>query len=559
MHPLVLFFFFTACLASKYCPLLGPVFPAAKHLSDSESFAAAKIHLSNTLDKAIKTSSILNSNTTSLSLQLFSTNDVDPLLEYYYTAPIIQNATTGVTKVDADSVFRIGSVTKVLTILVLLVEEGDAIFHEPITKYIPELRNAGVADDEIDSVRWDEVTIGELASQLSGIGRDYGFIDLSRFLPESQQRALGLPALPENEIPPCGSLGICTRAQFFEGMTKEHPAFPTSSTPVYSNAAYEILAFALEDMKNQSFESLLQRDIINPLHLHGTTYSKPHDKYGVIPRDPTSSFWDTDLGNVSAAGSVYSTATDMAALGRAILKSTLLPKPMTRRWLKPASHTSSLDLAVGWPWEILSFNQSRTLDLYTKLGDVGDYSAVFALSPEYGFGFIAMVAGDDSSDVTRQVADVVSNAALPALEDAAREEACCRFSGEYATDQANSSISITADDGPGLKVEHWINNSTDMFDSLKTLAQPIQLSNVSIRLYPTGLETKNRVSFRAITVDPFAPPGLGPVTSSCWSWVLIDRNLYGSVGLDEFVFDVDDEGNAVAVTPRGLRVSLERV
>jgi hypothetical protein len=54
-------------------------------------------------------------------------------------------------------------------------------FHEPVAKWVPELRdaakklrnNATMPNDKINHLRWDEVTIGELASHLAGVIREY--------------------------------------------------------------------------------------------------------------------------------------------------------------------------------------------------------------------------------------------------------------------------------------------------------------------------------------------------------------------------------------------------
>ena len=64
---------------------------------------------------------------------------------------------------------------------------GDSYFSEPVTRYVPELaaiatqsiNNNSVGYDEVDNVRWDDVTLRTLASQMAGIARD-GSLTLSR-------------------------------------------------------------------------------------------------------------------------------------------------------------------------------------------------------------------------------------------------------------------------------------------------------------------------------------------------------------------------------------------
>lgn len=267
----------------------------------------------------------------------------------------------------------------------------------------------------------------------------------------------------------------------------------------------------------------------------------------------------------------------MSTLGRAILDSNLLPRALTRRWMKPTTLTSSHAAAVGAPWEIFSFPheaEDRTIDLYTKSGDEGVYSSMIALSPDHDVGFTILVAGKNPTYVPLMFSDVVAAAIIPALEQAGKEEANKRFSGTYTSATMNSSMVIVTDDGPGLKVERWISNSTDMFDALAKAQNEGQHlssspSNMSIRLYPTGLyDMRRSISFRAIiqTLSPSSSSSSegkgtttgGPFMQSCMTWAEVDSLVYGSVGVDEFVFELDERGDASSVSPRALRVSLQR-
>ncbi|KAL2012232.1 hypothetical protein VTN00DRAFT_4950 [Thermoascus crustaceus] len=407
------------------------------------------------------TSDIFDANSTSFALEIFSPSDPNPLFHYYYTAPPIANSTSGVKTVDENTVFRIGSVSKLWTVYLFLIETGDARFDDPVAKYVPELRSAAAElskntterGDVIDFVQWEEVTIRELASHLSGIARDY----------------------------------------FFKGLLKSHPVVPTSSTPIYSNAAFQVLAYALEGITNQTYRSLLSKTIIEPLNLSRSSYSKPPDEYGIIPGDATTSWWNVSFGDETPAGGLYSSAKDTSTLGRAILNSTLLSPKVTRRLMKPVTHTSSLSLSVGAPWEIFSFEEAeigRVVDLYTKQGDVESYSSVIALSPDHNVGFTILGAGG----TVTALSDVVAAAIIPSLNQAGKEQADKTFSGTYSLTSSssssgghiNSSITITTDDGPGLKVDRWISNSTDMFTpmSLALGSQVLDSTDVSIRLYP---------------------------------------------------------------------------
>ncbi|KAJ9297425.1 hypothetical protein DTO217A2_8632 [Paecilomyces variotii] len=562
-----------AAQAVQYCPLLGPVFPPAVNPATSEAFNIASRNITRTLDELVQAaanssaSSILD-DTNSFTIQIYSASKTNPLFEYYHTAPLTSKASSGVHTVDEDTVFRIGSGSKLWTLLLFLIAGGEKHFNNPITEYIPELRKAArntagnttERNDLVDFTRWEDTTVLELASHLAGLGRDYGFLDLSLTAPSLTK--YGFPQLPQSEIPPCGAIAPCNRSQFFEGITKTHPMAPTSFTPIYSNAAIQILSYVLEAISGHTYGSLLSKHILEPLNMTRSYISTPPDQYGVIPGDATSSGWNIPAGDETPAGGLYSSTKDMTTLGRAILNNTLISPALTRRWMRPVTHTGSLDSSVGAPWEIYSFQgNGRVIDLYTKAGDLGSYSSMTALSPDHGVGFTILAAGDDTTSLVAVLSDLISAQLLPALEQAAKVEANTTYAGTYesVTATSNSSISISIDDGPGLRVEKWISNSVDMFDVVSSSALT-GISNPIIHLNPTGLHTPSQVSFRAIFVSPSdAGSGTGPFTKSCSTWELVDQSNYGNVGLDEFLFELDPTtGEVKSISPRALRETLPK-
>ena len=233
---LALFASASAQQPSTYCPLLGPVFPPPTYLSNDPTFAAAIQEITSTLDQATSNGSLSE---ISLSVQIFDASYAGPLLNFAYTADNI-NTTLGVSTVNQDTVFRIGSVSKLWTMVLLLAEEGLWPFQEPVARFIPELREAASEllwdprkrRNGIDYVHWGEISIGELASHLAGIARDCmhfplfflivndflltldaifldGELDLSGMA--SQLEQMGFPALLPYEIPPCGNPDPCSR------------------------------------------------------------------------------------------------------------------------------------------------------------------------------------------------------------------------------------------------------------------------------------------------------------------------------------------------------------
>lgn len=264
------------------------------------------------------------------------------------------------------------------------------------------------------------------------------------------------------------------------------------------------------------------------------------------------------LTSQPSAGGFFSSVQDMATVGQAILNSTLLTPDTTRRWLKPVAHTSSLDQSIGAPWEIFSFQEPRLIDLYTKSGDLGSYSSMLALSPDHDVGFTILAAGDSSGAAVRAISDLLGKPLLRGLDQVAKENARQSFVGTYALPDGSSQICLTTDDGPGLKVDRWTSDSKNVFTAFMQILGVKDPSKLEIRLYPTGLSSPGKISFRAVPVNLEETLSTGPFTGSCSSWSAVGGQVYGNVAVDEFVFDVNDEHEVLSVSPRALRVTLPK-
>ncbi|KAJ5847969.1 hypothetical protein N7455_011926 [Penicillium solitum] len=532
------------------CPLLGPAFPAPTALSEDPTFLSKAEELTSKLNGAIEDGSLPS---ISFAVQVFSSEEDDSAFGFYHTDDPIKVGSVGVQEVDENTVFRIGSISKLWTMFLFMTLGGTRYFHEPVSKYVPELQtrySTAQTKDKINYLQWRDVTIGELASHQAGLTRDYAFGDLG--FQSDLLQSLGFPSLSKNEQLPCGSKDTCDR---------EDPLTSTSQTPIYSNAGYQILGYVLESIGKADYEDILLDRLIKPLNLTRSSLYVPDPSFAVIPYNETFSWFNYESGDESPAGNIFSSAKDMATFGRAVLSSALVDPAVTRRWMKPVAHTSSLQHSVGAPWEIYTFLTPRRVDLYTKAGDIGLYSSTVALSPDHNTGFTVLVAGENSHAMTSTIAEMMADIMLPALDEVAKDQALERFGGTYAltSGSSNSSITITADDGPGLVVSAWTSNSVDMIKSLMTLQGVTDRSAIGIRLQPSGLETPGRISFLAVIYSLDVSEDAGPIVGSCLSWMLLDSMVYGNVGLPEFEFAIDHDGDATSLSLRALRVTLAKV
>lgn len=177
---------FSISAAFQPCTILGPIFPPPTNLASSARLQDAFTNLTEAITEGLATGNSLHGpviNSTAYAIQLFSVNDAKkPLYEIYYAGELLVNS-SGAEVPAGDSVFRIGSVSKLLEVYTMLAEIGDKYWDQPVTKYIPELRSHvnKSESDPIDYVAWDQITLGALGGQVTGITRDRTFSFLFPF------------------------------------------------------------------------------------------------------------------------------------------------------------------------------------------------------------------------------------------------------------------------------------------------------------------------------------------------------------------------------------------
>jgi hypothetical protein len=228
------------------------------------------------------------------------------------------------------------------------------------------------------------------------------------------------------------------------------------------------------------------------------------------------------------------------------------------------------------PWEIFRVQVGgHTVELYTKSGNCeysplrtlpniflirekgGAYNNLIALVPTYNFGFTILTASTTSSKVWEDLTNVMAAKILPALETVGKGQAVENFVGRYSSTALNSSLSITTDELPGLKVAQWISNGTDLKAMLDlTLGSDFRL--IPNELYKAA---SGRIGFTGVYQSPMTGEK-GNSTDFYWpctSWTGVSALTYGNVGLEQFVFEVErGSGRARGVFSKGLRIVMGR-
>ncbi|KAI9040333.1 alkaline D-peptidase [Aspergillus affinis] len=548
------------------CPLLGPAFPPFKLDPSSKDVSKAIKELKHELDDQIKSGNgshgITYSNTTSFSLALFSTNegagsDGPFFYDYHYTAPSLRQS-KHYRAADANSVYRIGGLSQIFTVWTLLATADDGVLDDAVTEYLPELESAkrDAAEHADSFVAWERVTVGQLASHMAGIARDSCISSLN----DEITSGAGLPKSP-------ASYTTCTSVSEDDAIARliqQKPAAFPDSTPLYSNMGFEVLGYVIQNITGQNFEKALQDTILTPLALDDTSLFRPsNSSKGIIPVNKETSGWANEYTGAAPAISMFSSTKDLSLAGKAILNSTLLSHLQTRRWLNPASHTSNPANSLGYPWIIYSsvkYPNTSMVDIYTYYSDVGLYSSYLGIVPDFNIGFAILAADSVASPDLNAHADIIGDIFFEAMMKTSATQAAMNFGGHYRASNNRSSITISADGLPGLFIEDFVSQGADFRKTLASLTGVQDPDDLSIRLYPTGLtlpsESGSRQTFRAIFQDKTELADNG--TPTCVSWTDVGKLKFNQASLDEFVFEVNGDGEAIGVEIPALGVTLKK-
>jgi serine-type D-Ala-D-Ala carboxypeptidase/endopeptidase len=256
---------------------------------------------------------------------------------------------------DGDTVFEIGSITKVFTALLLaeMAVRGEVALEDPVAKYLP----AGV---KTPSRGRKKITLIDLATYTSG-----------------------LPRMPSNFKPKDSKNPYAdyTVEQLYEFLSGYKLLFDPGAHYEYANLGYGLLGHALALAARKSYEDLIVERICAPLGLKSTRVTLTASmRKRLAPGhnsilEPTSNW---DFPTLPGAGGLRSTANDLFAFLN-IDSSRWADTSLGRAWgrllktQRPASEHGNA--ALGW------FVRTRPDDvIVVKTGGTGGYRSFLGYS-----------------------------------------------------------------------------------------------------------------------------------------------------------------------------------
>lgn len=272
--------------------------------------------------------------------------------------------------VTPDSLFRIASITKVVTGMTILslVEEGKLSLSEPVKKVLPWLSLQDKATE-------NGVTLGHLLSHTSGLPTEY--------TPDGYREESALePSL---------------RA----GLGDLELLFPLGKGYEYSNWGIRLASLVAETVTGQKFTQLAQERILDPLGMTRTTYdlhvaatysiALPHTEengaFHVIHRLQENAARH-------AAGGLYSSAIDLCRLARCLLNegigdngSRVLQKASIDEMKTPRGKPNGYD---GYGITLFQ-NTVDGRKLFFHTGSAPPYATSFVIHPDSGLGIVVLM------------------------------------------------------------------------------------------------------------------------------------------------------------------------
>ncbi|KAH9941734.1 beta-lactamase/transpeptidase-like protein [Epithele typhae] len=380
---------------------------------------------------------------------------------YEHNFGVLRANETGSAPVDSHSMYRIASVSKMFTVLegMILEQRGVLSWDDRVDKHLPEFKytTRGLDPDQsYPSPDEEPITLAQLASHMSGMGRDW-----------PPGTATDWPhSMTGGGPPPTNGLPFPSREAVMQDMPNHPFASVPWDQPIYSNVGIGVLGLALAEADRAAsgretaltHAELLKRDIFDPMGLNGSHFlSTDATKDKIVVGAEDSEYADMDFKNaMNPSGGQYTSLHDLMTIAQSLLnakhpKSQLSPFSL-RKWLRPMHAFEDNWTEVGLVWEIVKTHDSngRARRLYQKMGNVASYHTAFTVNPTSGYGIVVMIGGSfsDSGELAYDAYEILQ----PAMDAALAEATADLYAGLWYAPSTNADLK---DSYAIINMEEW--------------------------------------------------------------------------------------------------------
>src|SRR5215472_4084033 len=231
-------------------------------------------------------------------------------------------------RLDGDTVFEIGSMSKVFTSLLLMdmVRKGEVALNDPISKYLPSTVKVPERNNR-------QITLADLSTQSSGLPR----------MPNNFN-----PKDPDN---PYADYSVQQMYDFISGYTLTRDI---GSQFEYSNLGVGLLGHVLTLRAGKSYEDLVRARICDALGMKDTRVTLTPEmkaRLAIGHNEAGNPVANWDIPTLAGAGALRSTANDMLtflAANIGFTKTPLAPAMAAMLDVSRRSGSPGLDVALAW-------------------------------------------------------------------------------------------------------------------------------------------------------------------------------------------------------------------
>lgn len=284
---------------------------------------------------------------------------------------------------DGDTIFEIGSITKVFTALLAadMAQRGEVKLDDPIQKYLPPTAKMPERSGK-------QVTLIDLATHTSG-----------------------LPRMPENFRPkdPSRPYVDYTVDALYSFLSSYELRRDIGIKYVYSNLGFGLLGLGLAHRAGTDYEELVVTRICDPLGMKSTriTLSEPlKRRFAPGHSSDLVTVPEWDIPSFAGAGALRSSANDLLTFLAAMMGYTDNPLAAAQKTtLSIRRPTGQPFMETGLGWDV---DTRGGTEIISKAGGTGGYSTFIGYAPKTRVGVVALAntsAGEGPSDIGQHLLD----------------------------------------------------------------------------------------------------------------------------------------------------------
>jgi serine-type D-Ala-D-Ala carboxypeptidase/endopeptidase len=322
---------------------------------------------------------------------------------------------------DGDTVFEIGSITKVFTALLLaeMVTRGEVALDDPVSKYLPVHVKMPTRD-----------------------GKQITFLDLATY-------TSGLPRIPDGLTDGDNPYAAYTVERLYSFLSGHTLRFDPGAHYEYANLGFGLLGHVLALRAGTSYEDLLVARVCTPLGLDDTRIALTPSMRDRLAQGHLANLEATrnwDFLALAGAGALRSTANDLVKF----MKATCLAdadaplRPAIDLLLQTRRPTDGPGATAALGWFVLSGNDD---EIVCKGGQTGGYASFVAFSMRLRAGAVVLSnAANSVDDIGLRLTNPAYKIAQYPLEVSVDPAILATYEGVYQM-APNLTLSIRAGSG----------------------------------------------------------------------------------------------------------------